>query len=174
MDFWGYMTASFLSLCFTQPGLILDPWRKTRWKHLKEREKGHRQEGSGCWGQILPTGFFSLGKTLRCCTKDIVLRIIWGNLRKCDFIPLTEAVPLLALVWGLQCVPFPQAWPFRSSLPVQSRNVSSSLMTPVHAPAGTRYLADISVINLAASIAALCCLPPGVSMKPDLGCTPLP
>lgn len=44
---------------------------------MEAHQRGNREQTRiRCWRQILPIRLFSLGKTLRCCTKDIVLRII--------------------------------------------------------------------------------------------------
>ena len=152
------------------PGrLTLWPWRKTKRKHFK-RDK--RAQSRRLW--VLRTDFalevIFLGED-----SDAAPRALsWGSFEQvCRSVAdshhqqrLCHHCTRITAITGQEpeCVPSPHAWPFWSSLPAQSRNVPSSLMTLVHVPIRTKTVCK-SLCNPFCCIHCSPALPPRVCMQ---------
>ena len=170
MDIWVHMTVSFMSPCFTQVGWHYGPEGRQRGSTSKGT-KGHSQEGCGCWGPILPSRLFSLGKTPMLhrghCPEDHLSRCaeVWQarTISRGCAIAAHGLLPLRIKSQSVCLLPMLGLFGHPCQLRVE--------MCPPHSwllfmfPSGQRQFANLSVIHFAASIAALPCLPPRVCMQ---------
>lgn len=139
--------------------LILWSWTKTWWKHLQAKAKGHTQKGSGCWGQVLPTGIFFLGGG-GARLSDTVQKTLshWSHEKVCRSVvsvPCREAaLPLNTGQSPRVCVlPLAGFVNHPCQLRVEMSAPHSWLLPML--PLGWRYSIDISVITL-------CPIPPSL------------